>query len=312
MMAYVSALKAPDPDVIRCEDNVVVVFASLASCSNHLYSGEDCKPDKNPLYNGYFGGEINKWSKVAKDIRVWYYAVNFSYGLAPLPVIYNLREDMQYCADNNVTGVFTECEHTVFGFDELTAYLLTKLYWNPYITAQEYEDILTEFLMLYYGDGYVNILRYIHMWEEAGNIMGCFNCISGNNTRSTTVLSCEYYADNYSLIKELFSAAEKEANYKEKKLLDVLFVHVDYLSLCCEYDRMEKGQTDRRGEVMEKYRRLYSYLKDNYELDLSILEGTFILPKEPEYDKNPCKSWYLHDYKSNTQKMVNKSQRGVN
>lgn len=50
--------------------------------------------------------------------------------------------------------------------EELRAYVYSKLMWNPYMSAQEYDDHINEFLQGYYGKGWKHIRRYLEIWAE--------------------------------------------------------------------------------------------------------------------------------------------------
>ena len=76
---------------------------------------------------------------------------------------------MRTYAECNVKGIYSElCLHTYNQptFEELRAYLFGKLTWNPYMSQEEYERHIREFLQGYYGDGWRHIYEYLVLWSN--------------------------------------------------------------------------------------------------------------------------------------------------
>ncbi len=89
--------------------------------------------------------------------------MNYIFYNAPYPNFNVLRENMKYFADNNVIGMYEQGNFLSYTGDceELRAYLLSKLMWDPYMSEKEYQEIMDDFLEGYYGDGWMYIREYI-------------------------------------------------------------------------------------------------------------------------------------------------------
>lgn len=70
---------------------------------------------------------------------------------------------MRFFAEHGVKGMYPQGNHqSVSGeFGELHCYLLAKLMLNPFMTEEEYQSHINEFLAAYYGAGWQNIRQYI-------------------------------------------------------------------------------------------------------------------------------------------------------
>ncbi len=60
-------------------------------------------------------------------------------------------------------------------YDELKSYLIGKLMWNAYMSEEEYDRHINEFLQAYYGKGWKHIRRYIDLEYET-TAHRCFTC----------------------------------------------------------------------------------------------------------------------------------------
>ena len=70
---------------------------------------------------------------------------------------------MRFYADNNVVSMFPQgnSQGRSGEFGELRSYLLAQLMWNPYMSEEEYNRHMNEFLAAYYGEGWKFVREYI-------------------------------------------------------------------------------------------------------------------------------------------------------
>ena len=110
-----------------------------------------------------FEEDIQAWGKISKNMSIWHYSANFANYLAPMPNLFSIYDDVKLYYSCGVVSLFDEgaWNSKTGEFEELRAYLLSKLMWNPDMTREEYEQHMNEFLMYYYGDGWEYIRRYI-------------------------------------------------------------------------------------------------------------------------------------------------------
>lgn len=154
-LAYTYTQKAPR--TIRPRDNMVIRLCSF----NADYSGA-LDSEKNAV----FCKDIENWSKIAKQLYVWNYVVNFSNYWSPFPSIRNFAKDLRFMADHNVRAVFEQGP----GLKELSdlaplrQWLLSKLMWNPNL---DQNTLIDEFLNGYYGAAAPFIRNYMDLGYRA-------------------------------------------------------------------------------------------------------------------------------------------------
>ena len=154
-LAYKYTRKAPTKTVPR--DNVCIRLCSIECHFNHPLTTEGCD------VCSAFREDIVAWSKICDNLYVWDYTTDFFYYLSFFPNLHTIRENMQFFADHNVKGMFEQGngQGPSGEFGELRAYLLAKLMMNPYMSEEEYDRHMDEFLAAYYGAGWKNIRKYI-------------------------------------------------------------------------------------------------------------------------------------------------------
>ena len=154
-LAYKYTRKAPL--ITKPHKNVCVRLCSIECHFNHPLTTETCK------ICSAFRYDIVEWGKICENIYIWDYTTDFTYYLSFFPNLHVLRENMQFFADNNVKGMFEQgnSQGPSGEFGELRAYLLAKLMMNPYMSQEEYDRHMDEFLAAYYGLGWTNIRKYI-------------------------------------------------------------------------------------------------------------------------------------------------------
>ena len=110
---------------------------------------------------------INELSAITDKIYIWDYPYDYVTTNAIFPILHTLREDMRYYVDHSVKGIFINGQTDASDFDDLKIYLLAKVMFDPYMSAEEYERHMMEFLEGYYGAGWKELYRFILMSEKA-------------------------------------------------------------------------------------------------------------------------------------------------
>ena len=159
-LAYRYTRKPPKTIVPR--DNVIIRLCSIECCFVHPIGGDTCEN------NVAFQQDIIAWSKICEHLFIWDYTTNYAYPSSPFPNLLVLRQNAQFFADHNVIGLYEEgYNYDDLGeFAELRAYLLGKVAWNPYMTEEEYNILMNEFLQDYYGPGWESVRAYIDRLAE--------------------------------------------------------------------------------------------------------------------------------------------------
>ena len=159
-LAYNYTQAAPYVTVPR--HNVCVRVCPIRCCFAHPIGS--CDNEKSAS----FRFDFQQWSKICDRIYLWDYTTNFRYYVPIFPNFGVLRENMRYYVENNVRGMFPQGNYQSNSgeFGELRVYLLAQLMWNPYMSEEEYNRHMDEFLAAYYGEGWKNIRKYIDKTEE--------------------------------------------------------------------------------------------------------------------------------------------------
>ncbi len=266
----------------RPNDDVCVCFC-FGGCNNHTYDHvEECaeaggnprypfqiwdveqqkpvRPDFN-ISNVYDVDCYNKWTELTNNIWVWYYACNFAYMISPCPNIFNIYNDYKYLASTGTQGIYTEGSSNGYTFEALRGYLAARMMWDPYMTEEEFEAYLDEYLMIWFGDGWENIKEYIYIQDKAGNLQGCF---INNFDRPWNFYNKEYYGQQYDHILDLFNAAYDAAKTSEQRTrIERARIHAYFLGLSATYEaRWVNGNSAEKAKYQEQYTYLWNYIKN--------------------------------------------------
>jgi hypothetical protein len=140
------------PKNIKPRENVVIRLCSIECCFSHSFF--EC-PE-----NVAFLEDLRQWAKIAPQLYIWDYVVNFRHYILPHPNFNVLQANLQAFQQNKTIGVMEQaCYNTRGGeFSELRAYLLAKLMWNPY--RDDVNELIDDFMYGYYGRSGQHIRRY--------------------------------------------------------------------------------------------------------------------------------------------------------
>lgn len=222
-LAYKYTLNAPK--VTKPAENVCIRLSTITCHFNHPLTQTNCHSCAQ------FCNAIREWSAICDNLYVWDYTTNYAYYLATFPNFHVLRQNVKFFADNNVKGVFAQgnASGPSGEFGELRAYLLAKLFMDPYMTSTEYYAHMDEFLAAYYGAGWQNIRKYIDAitlyaktYPSTGyNGMGIYSF-------PFTVFTEENFASIEVKMNEYWDAAELEAGdrleYVQRSRLQVRYL----------------------------------------------------------------------------------------
>ena len=267
------------PKLSRPLDNVCVCFCTTG-CNNHsLRNTEECDAaggNRRMVAPIEYGGELvnyangkdmaymQSWLELTDNIYFWYYCANYNYFMAPAANLFNFYDDIKYLAERGMIGIYAEgsSEPAHYNFEYLRTYLISKMLWDPFMTEEEYEGHMDEFLQIYYGAGWRYIKQYIFMSNYASDINGCW---TNNHDSLFDVYNEEYFRDNYNEMAELFVTARDLAETNEQKFrIDSAAVSCNFLGLAATYDRdYANGDAESRAKYEERYEWLWHFYDDN-------------------------------------------------
>ena len=228
-LAYQYSRKAPVG--IKSDSNVMVVLCSI-ECDRSKPIAEQ----KNDLFNR----DINDWSKLTNNLKIWDYVVQFSSYMDPFPNFYVLQPNIKMFVNHGVKYLFEQGSgDSKSDMHELKAYLLAKLMWNPDANV---EEIINEFLNGYYGNAGKYISEYFHSMHNALKKSGQGLIIYGYPSNGKDSYLTPDLLDEYST---LFNEAEKTVAYNA-----VYLNRVKTARLPLEYAKLELSKLN----VSNKYR----------------------------------------------------------
>jgi hypothetical protein len=204
-----------------------------------------------------------KWTELTNNIQIWYYSCLYTYYISPAPNIFNIYNDIKFLAETGTEGVYFEGPGSGrYCFEYLRGYLATRMMWNPYMSEEEYNDLINEFLWIYYGEGWEYIRQYLEMSNYAGDLKGCW---TNNFDRPWELYDEDYFEEHYKEMAVLFdnAYAEAETSYQKKRVSDCR-MQCDFLGLSATYERdWVNGDEATRAEYKRRYVNLYNYIVNN-------------------------------------------------
>jgi hypothetical protein len=150
-LAYEYGRRAPRN--LKPRENVNIMLCSIEAFRD--------KPIADDSSSAAFVKDVKDWGKIAKDIIVWDYVIQFNHLLSPFPNLQVLQPNIKFFAENGVTALFEQGNREVGGeFAALRSYMISKLLWDPYLDA---DSLMNDFLSGYYGAASKPIRLYIDL-----------------------------------------------------------------------------------------------------------------------------------------------------
>ena len=218
------------PKTLKPRSNVNIMLCSIEAFRD--------KPLDEDMASAEFVTDVREWGKIAKDIIVWDYVIQFNHLVSPFPNLHVLQPNLRFFAENGVTAMFEQGNREVGGeFAALRSYMISKLLWNPYQNA---DTLMNDFLRGYYGKAAKPIRRYIDEMRIAQERGGKPLRIFGSPVDAEdTYLSPPMMKKYESLFDEAQTAVANDATLLER-------VRIARLPL--QYARMEQAKKNYVGD----------------------------------------------------------------
>lgn len=197
------------PQKTTLEKNVIIQLCNIETARVAVNEPIGTSPK-----HASFRNDITAWSRVCKEIVVWDYVVQFQTLVSPFPNFHVLQANVQFFADNHVTGLFCQGNRERGGeFAELRTYLLALLLRDPdcdlAVATQEFTDA-------YYGTGGAYIRTYLTDMTAALTQSGKTLSMDGNPEAHRDGYLSEANLNHYA---DLFSQACQAVKGKKSKYL---------------------------------------------------------------------------------------------
>jgi hypothetical protein len=201
-LAYQYSRKAPK--ITKPRDNVIIRLCSI-ECSF-------LQPLDSPA-NKSFREDIESWSKIAKKLYVWDYVINFSHYLAPHPNLRVLQPNIQFFVEHGVRGILEQGNNRAHcgEFEEMKAWVLAKLLWNPQLKA---DALIDQFLNGYYGKAAPSIRAYIDLLHNTAEPTGYYLKI--DDELGAPYLTLDFLSKAEELMQAAVDAVADDATLKRR------------------------------------------------------------------------------------------------
>lgn len=266
------------PKVTKLRDNVVVQYCTYQGCCQHAVGDPECN-EVGGLWDMYYNNlagayTIKQWESITNHLYIWDYGANFNDEYVFLPNFDVMLENCRFYFENNAEGVFLNGDwNYLLEFNGLRTYLTAKIYWNPNMSDEEYNECIDDFMKGYYGDGWKGIRQYLDYMQESSNKTGlCFTHTADSSNRLFRSLDIVRYEEEFTqMFADAKTAVEGDAK-RNKRIYDIEQTY-QYLLLSSRYwTDYTYGSEKVRAEYQEKTKALYD--------KLSVIGN----PTTPEYD----------------------------
>ena len=119
-------------------------------------------PLEECAHNQSFIKDMEDWSKIASNLFVWDYVVNFRQYVAPFPNFGVLAQNIKAFKKYNAVGIQELGVYNSYGseFHDLRAWVISKLLWNPNLDTMA---LAAEFITTYYGESAPFVQQYFDL-----------------------------------------------------------------------------------------------------------------------------------------------------
>jgi hypothetical protein len=195
------------PRSLKPRENVNIMLCSIEAYRD--------KPLEEDPHSADFVQDVKDWGKIAKDIIIWDYVIQFNHLVSPFPNLHVLKPNLQFFARNGVNAMFEQGNREVGGeFAELRSYLISKLLWNPDANA---DTLMNDFLRGYYGAAARPIRTYIDEMKTALLLSGKPLRIFGTpNEAASSYLTPELMKRYGQIFDEAERAVQKDSLVLER------------------------------------------------------------------------------------------------
>ncbi|MBE6708082.1 MAG: DUF4838 domain-containing protein [Ruminococcaceae bacterium] len=268
-VAYQYARTVPEEVVL--EPNVSVYYCAQG-CNQHSLCDGLCANYPITSFKGENVSEkknLDAWAKVCDNVYLWHYTTSFISALSPCPNVYELYDDITYCASIGLMGFYSDGDHD-HNFENLKAYLIHKLTYNANVTREEFFAMIDEYITIVYGEDSAPYIReYLDMHQQSGEaIDGCF---TNNYHYPFDMMDKDYFIENYDTMKELFENALRFAkDTKTEHNIEKLRLHVDFMGLSATYERDYVNGSEESRKMYEDAYKKFVDTTQKYQCEIEI------------------------------------------
>lgn len=252
---------------VKVNGDFIVPFSNKVVPSDKLYFyfapiGSDFSSSLDSISNKTYFDAIKGWNVLAGGrILCYIYDINFSNYFINFYNVNSTKDMYKKYKEFGVTYMYTQgpLDTSVPGFEQARIYIESKLMWD---VDRNYEDLLNDFLIHYYGDASIFVKKYWDLTFDAceeyavkGNyIGGIYSAINDSSLWNEGLVSAfrKTFDEAYSSIEKtrLLDLTRYEEIYSRLKKIEVtvLFLELSYYQSYFSESEIEQKKND-----FEKY-----------------------------------------------------------
>ena len=198
---YVSTLAynhtADPPATLRPRDNVIIKLCLMPGDCSASYA----EPAGN--YGRQAKELVEKWGKIADNLLIWDYNIDFHNYLMPYPILDYIADNNDFYLENNAYGLFHQMSRDKGGDSaDLNAYLFARIMWDA---DTDLKAVFDKYLTVYYGAAAPYVAEYYRDMSDRLKESGGTLYIYARPVRYATSYLSPSAADGY---LELFEKAK--------------------------------------------------------------------------------------------------------
>lgn len=198
---YVSTLAynhtADPPATLRPRDNVIIKLCLMPGDCSASYA----EPAGN--YGRQAKELVEKWGKIADNLLIWDYNIDFHNYLMPYPILDYIADNNDFYLENNAYGLFHQMSRDKGGDSaDLNAYLFARIMWDA---DTDLKAVFDKYLTVYYGAAAPYVAEYYRDMSDRLKESGGTLYIYAKPVRYATSYLSPSAADGY---LELFEKAK--------------------------------------------------------------------------------------------------------
>ena len=251
--AYWGAIEPPLKAVPN--DNVFVTYCVYQPCWNHVLGDGWCdsaNPGVDKLTNQKHLEFLRRWCEISPHVTIYFYGLSVNDDVKYLPMHFGIfYDDIRLMAQAGARGMMSyACDESPL-LGDIADYVLSKLMWDPEMSREEYDAMLSEAIRLLCGEEVEAINTLLYIYEQARKNTPCHVYTEEEMT------DIPYLAERADEIVRLCDIALSGCE-SDKQQADVeKFVSVFYYALVLglRESKWDSGDAESRAEYTAIYSR---------------------------------------------------------
>ncbi|MBR4748820.1 MAG: DUF4838 domain-containing protein [Abditibacteriota bacterium] len=222
----------PAPTNITPRDNVIVRICDIENnfgepirerSKNRPYKVmENCRifgyADQQTV-NGDYYKNLEAWSKLAKNLFIWNYTVNFNNSYIIHPNFHCLKPDVETFVQHRASAIFEQGDtfNRSVAFNVVKQYLMARLLWDPSVDD---DAVIREFMQNYYGPAWKELYDLICYCEK---IIRDKHIFLSTYMNDVSWMSAEEMTECFRLFTMALSKVSAQKEYRDRVYNELIF-----------------------------------------------------------------------------------------